>query len=118
MKNKIQTGDALEFLNNSGDDIVSGQIVELASTIAVAAVDISDGKSGTIDVEGVFSLPKLTGEAHVVGDQLHFDPADGKLKKTATALTKYAGMCAANAASAATSVNCKLAIAPISFVAP
>ncbi len=118
MKNRVQDGKTLNYLNDSGDPIVSGQIVELAARICVACADIAEDATGSVDMEGVYNLPKLAGEAHEFGDNLHFDPADGNLKLTATALTKYAGMCAKAAASADTTVDCKLENAPISFVAP
>ena len=118
MKNKVQRGDALEYTNLTGVAIKSGDVIPLAASIAVAAVDIAVGDKGTVAVEEVYSLPKLAGEAHAFGDQLHYDPTAKNVRKTSSATTKYAGMCTKAALSADTVVDCKLGLAPISYVAP
>lgn len=110
MKNRIQRGITLEWTNSTGNLVVSGQVIPLASRIAIAASDISNGKSGSVDTEGVFEIEKTTGESMAFGDELHFDTVTKKLTKTPSATTRYAGMCAnsAGAGSSATSVLCKL----------
>lgn len=109
MKNRVKDGVTLDYTNGTASDIVSGQIVKLSKRIAVACVDIAIGKTGSVDLEGVFTLPKKTGESFVFGDELHCD-TDGNLTKTPSGTTKYAGMCAdaAGQNSASTSCSCRL----------
>lgn len=110
MKNRVKDGITLDYKNTSGSDIVSGQVVELPNRIAVAAVDIPQNKTGSVDLEGVFQLAKKTGESFVFGDELHFDTADSKLTKTSSGTTLPAGICAdaEGQGSSATSCTCKL----------
>lgn len=109
MKNRLKDGITLDYKNTSGSDIVSGEIVKLAKRIAVAAVDIPQNKIGSVDLEGVFKLPKKTGESFVFGDELHCD-TNGQLTKTASGTTKYAGICVdpEGQISSATSCSCRL----------
>lgn len=109
MKNRVKDGITLDYKNTTLADIASGDIVKLSKRIAVACVDIAVGKTGSVDLEGVFTLPKKSGEAFVFGDELHCD-TDGNLTKTASGTTKYAGICAdaEGQISASTSCNCRL----------
>lgn len=93
MKNKKQEGNSLEYKNGSGSTITSGTLIALAARCAVAVADISAGKTGTIELEGVYECPKATGVAFSFGDVLYRDATTGALNKTASGNVK-AGICA------------------------
>lgn len=108
MKNFVQEGNTLDYTNAISADITSGKMFLLVDTVAVACTDIADGKTGAIALEGIFTIPKATSLAIVVGDKLYWDDTNKVLNKTATGNT-FAGYAASIAASAATTVNIKLA---------
>lgn len=112
MKNARQKGETLSFTNNGEDDIASGDVVPLPNRIAVAVTDISVGKSGSIDLEGVFELPKKSTDVVEFGDDLYWDTANKRLTLTPDANTRYAGIATHDAGNGTTSVNCRLQCAP------
>ena len=61
MKNHIQEGDYIEI--TAGSNIASGDLVQFGNLHGVAVTDIANGEKGNICLEGVFTLPKLTGAA-------------------------------------------------------
>lgn len=108
MKNRVQDGITLEFLNTTGAPIVSGQVVPLIARIAIACVDIAVNAKGSIDMEGVYRVAKTTGTAYAFGDELYWDKPTSKLVKVASGTTVYAGMCAGAEISGATSCAVRL----------
>lgn len=61
MKNYEQEGDSIEI--TAGANITSGQLVQFGRLHGVAVADIASGARGAISLEGVYTLPKLTGAA-------------------------------------------------------
>ncbi len=112
MKNYVQKGDSLEYLNESGSDIASGDAVVIGSQIGVAAADIVDDDSGTVNMEGVYTLPKTTGSAIAQGDPAIFDVSVAEfIPSTGTpAVGDVSGAvtCWADAASGDTTVAVKI----------
>lgn len=88
MKNYIQDGERITYTNATGTAIASGDPVVIGSTIGVACVDIADGASGAVALEGVFTLPKTAGSSgHAIaqGDVMLFDISEAEFDiKTAT----------------------------------
>lgn len=106
MKNFIQPGRILTApapIGGAlpGDGILIGSIFGVASGAALEAADVE------IATEGVFSLPKATGEAWAFGDAIYWDPTAKKLTKTATN-NKRIGAAVAAAVNADTSGRIKL----------
>lgn len=86
MKNFVQRGVDMNYANSSGSDIQSGDIVPLAGGIGVAAVLIPATTGvGAVVTEGVFQLPKATGEAWNQGDKLFYNSGTNKITKTSGA---------------------------------
>ena len=73
MQNKVSEGKTLLWTNGTGSDVVSGQCVVVGTLLAVAAVDIADGETGTVELEGVFDLPKVDAAEIAVGETLTWD---------------------------------------------
>ena len=80
MKNFIQPGETLTLTAPS--TVTSGQLVVVGSIVGVANFDAASGDDIEVDIEGVFELPKVSGDAIVVGDKLYWN---------GTALTKTQG---------------------------
>ena len=81
-QNYIQQGDVLEWVNSSGSDVQSGQVVVAGEFVGVATGNIPDGQEGRIALSGVWELPKASGLAMAQGDRVYWDVADGNLNKT------------------------------------
>lgn len=105
--NKVQDGGVLTWTNGSGSDVSAGDPVLIGVRLGVALVDIADGKSGSVAVEGVYSIAKNASLVISQGDALYWDAGDDNLNKTPTDNT-LAGYAFDAAAETATTVNIKL----------
>ena len=83
MKNFVQPGGVLVIEHTTGSQINSGDVVAFGSVIGVAATDIPDGESGSVQIEGVFELGKAGGTAWSQGDKLVWDADAGVFDKPA-----------------------------------
>lgn len=73
-KNYQGRGEAITWTNETGADVPAGAVVKLGNTLAVALVDIADGASGPVAVEGVFSgVNKVSAAVFAKGEKLIFD---------------------------------------------
>jgi len=109
MKNYVQNGDYVEF--TAGATITSGQLVQVGSLHGVSVTDVANGAKGTLAMEGVFTLPKLTaaaGDACTAGGPVYF--SSGSVSGSDSSGTrKLVGHSLAAAAQAATTVQVRLA---------
>ena len=79
-QNYIFSGERLDFTNDTGSAIVSGQALIVGSLPAVAVVDIAEDATGAIALEGVWELPLKEGvDIPDVGAPLYLIEADGTL---------------------------------------
>lgn len=107
-KNHVQHGKTLTYKNPGETDIVSGAVVVFPAGVGVALVDIPKGKSGTIQVEEVFKLPKATGTAYEFGAVAYWDTANKTVVAAEGADIVRAGFVAADAAAGGSTVHVKL----------
>jgi len=105
MKNYVQDGKYIEF--TAGATITSGQLVQVGDLHGVAVTDVANGATGTLALEGVFTLPKLTaasGDATTAGGPVYF--SSGSVSGTdSSGARKKVGYALAVAAQAATTVR-------------
>lgn len=101
----IQPGEVLDYTATS--NISSGQVVLMGARIGVALTAIPNGTTGSVQVTGVFNLPKLSTDNVAQGQLLYWDNTNSRLTTTASGNT-LAGYAAAPAASGTTSVNIKI----------
>lgn len=78
MKKFVQEGQTLNYANASGSTISAGSVVVIGNQIGVAVNDIADGASGPLAMEGVFSLPKVSGAVIAQGEDVAWDVSAGK----------------------------------------
>lgn len=58
----VQSGDVITWSNATGSNVASGAVVQVGlAQLGIALVDIANGASGSVAVDGVFSLAKTTG---------------------------------------------------------
>ena len=63
-KNHVQPGKVLDYVNDTGADIASGDVVKAGALLGVALKDIPDSETGSVAVDGVFAVPKVAGTAN------------------------------------------------------
>lgn len=98
----VQDGAVMDY-TNAGSAITSGSVVAVGNIIGVALADIAATSGvGSVALEGVFTLPKVTGTAWTQGAKLLWDASAGKFDLgTATPATgDISGCCVAFAAAA------------------
>lgn len=95
-----QTGETLTYTATA--DIASGDVVQVGARFGVALVDIPDTKAGTVKMDGVWTLPKLSTDVVTQGALLYWDASAGHATITAGAgplpLLGYAHAAAGNGA--------------------
>jgi predicted RecA/RadA family phage recombinase len=95
MRNYKGSGKLLDFVNGTGSTILAGTMVVIGVRVAVTAVDIAAGATGTVSTRGVFAVTKKAGDTPAFGALLYWDATNHYLTTTATSNT-LAGYCAAN----------------------
>lgn len=100
MKNFIEKGDVITVAAPAA--ISSGDFVVISDLYGVAQTDAASGDDVAIVREGVFDLPKATGETWAVGDALFWDDGNSRFTKTAGSTFSQRGIAVATAESADT----------------
>jgi len=115
-KNFIQNGSVINWVNGTGSAVVSGQVVAVGNILGVAAVDIANGDTGTVYVEGVFTVTKADGATthdFAQGASVYWDASVGKFEKEGTgtkATGDISGAAVAWEAAASTATTAKVKI--------
>ena len=85
-KNYVQEGDVIQY--TAGANIAAGAVVAIGQILGVALVDIANGETGSVAIEGVFSVPKVSGAVIAQGESLTWDVSAGAFDdNAATAAT-------------------------------
>lgn len=103
MKNRIQSGEVLDFANITGALILGGSLVVFGALAGIAVADIADGETGAVALTGVYNLPKAAG-AITQGAKVYWDATNKVVTTTASGNTLF-GTCAEAVLTGATSVN-------------
>ncbi len=85
--NYHQHGQTVDWTNGTGSNVASGDPVVIGTQLGVAITDIANGESGTVAMEGVFSIPKATGSAINQGTAVDFDVSEGNANGSLTPAT-------------------------------
>jgi predicted RecA/RadA family phage recombinase len=67
----VQPGQVLQ--HTAAAAIASGDVVQIGKLTGVALANIAIGQTGSVQIEGVFSVPKKSGDAFAQGDFVLFD---------------------------------------------
>jgi predicted RecA/RadA family phage recombinase len=70
--NYLQPGNVIEH-TNAGSALVAGQVVRIGALLGVCLVDIANGATGTVQLTGVFTVPKVSGAVILKGERLTWD---------------------------------------------
>jgi predicted RecA/RadA family phage recombinase len=104
MKNYVQPGERIAF--TAGADVASGGVVVIGTLVGVSVGAVANGAQGQAVIEGVFSLPKLTGVL-TAGAVVYWNAAGPGVTTSSTGNTR-AGVVIAAATTAATTALVKL----------
>lgn len=74
-KNYKQEGDVIQYTATA--NIAAGAVVKIGQILGVALVDIANGKTGSVRVDGVFTVPKVSGAVIAQGESLTWDVSAG-----------------------------------------
>lgn len=72
-KNFVSDGDVIPWINTTGNAVASGQLIVMGHILGIALVAIAAGATGSVAVEGVFTVPKVSGAVFAQGEKLVFD---------------------------------------------
>lgn len=107
-KNYVQEGCIIPWTNSTGSAVASGAPVAVGLLgMGIALVDIANGAIGSVQVEGVFQLPKAAG-AIAQGSPVYWDPVNGYCVNAAAVGCWFLGFAAEAAGSSDTTVNVAL----------
>jgi predicted RecA/RadA family phage recombinase len=110
MTNYIQPGNNITVPAPVGG-VTSGQLVVIGSLIGVASTTQAAGVNVEIATTGVFDLPAKPTDDVALGDLLYWDAANSYLTKTAgTGSKPLVGVAVSAKAAAVTIVRCKLGV--------
>lgn len=70
--NYQQPGEVIDF-TNSGSAISAGDVVRIGNILGVALVDIANGATGSVQISGVFEVPKVSAAVIAQGENLTWD---------------------------------------------
>jgi predicted RecA/RadA family phage recombinase len=94
--NYIQPGEVIDWTNGTGSAVSSGDVVAIGQILGVALVDIANAATGSVQIKGVFEVPKVSGAVIAAGESLTWDVSAGAFDDNAatTALGDITGACA------------------------
>jgi len=70
--NFVQDGDVIQYIN-AGTAITANSVVRIGNILGIALVDIANGATGSVMIEGVFTVPKVSGAVIAQGESLTWD---------------------------------------------
>lgn len=71
--NYKQAGNIVTWTNGTGSAVASGAVVVVGQCLGVALVDIANGETGSVAIEGVYTVPKVSGAVIAQGESLTWD---------------------------------------------
>lgn len=71
-----QPGDVIDY-TNAGSAIAAGAVVVIGKILGVALVDIATNATGSVQLTGVFNVPKVSAAVIAKGENLTWDVSAG-----------------------------------------
>ena len=100
----IQPGKVLDYTNGTGSAIAVNSAVLIGTKVGVALSNIPVGGTGSVQICGVFQLPKVSGDTPAQGALVYLVSASGAVTTTASGNT-LAGVAAVAGVSGQTALN-------------
>lgn len=103
--NFVSDGEIMDY--TAAADLAVGVGVLIGARLGVTLVAIANTKTGSVAMEGVWTLPKLSTDVMAQGALLYWDNTNKRLTTTSAGNT-LAGYCMLAAGNGATTVRIKL----------
>lgn len=71
--NFVQPGEVIDWSNSTGSAVAAGAVVKINKILGVALVDIANGATGSVQITGVFTVPKVSAAVITQGESLTWD---------------------------------------------
>lgn len=104
-KRFVQPGNVLD--HTPATAVNSGNVLVIGDRVGVALADIAANATGSVQVTGVFSLPKKAADTVAQGVKVYWDATNQQITTTASGNT-LAGYAAQAAAATVTVVDVKI----------
>ena len=89
------SGKAIDWTNDTGSDVASGDVVVVGHVLAVAETDIADTEAGSVSIRGVYEAACKSSDVINIGDKLSWDVSASKFTNDiGTAATGDCSNCA------------------------
>lgn len=82
--NYVQNGEVLAY-TNAGSAISSGDVVVIGNLVGIALTDIATDETGSVALEGVFTVPKVSAAVIAQGEKVIWDASAGAFDDSAAA---------------------------------
>lgn len=99
----VQPGKVLDYANG-GTPRASGDVLVVGTKVGVALAAIPANTIGSVQICGVFTVPKLSSDTPAQGALVYWDGTNSRMTTTSSGNT-LAGVAAAAAGSGITSMN-------------
>lgn len=73
----VQPGEVIDWTNATGSAVAAGAVVAIGNILGVALVAIANGSTGSVQITGVFTVPKVSGAVIAAGESLTWDVSAG-----------------------------------------
>jgi len=112
--NFVSDGNVINWTNGTGSAVSSGDVVAMGHCIGIALVDIANGATGSVALEGVFIVPKLSAAVFTRGEKLIWDASASAFDDSAAtpATGDITGGAVAWIAGANTETTCTVKLTP------
>lgn len=81
MQQSMKAG-VIPWTNGTGSAVSSGDPIDLGARLGIALVDIADGATGSVAVEGVYMLAKEAALAITQEAEVYWDVSESKISTT------------------------------------
>lgn len=75
--NYIQPGEVIDWTNGTGSAVSAGDVVAIGQILGVALTDIASTATGSVQIRGVFEVPKVSAAVIAAGESLVWDVSAG-----------------------------------------
>lgn len=114
MDNHVSSGNTLPWANGTGSAVSAGAVVAIGHCIGIAVEDIANGATGSVALEGVFTVPKVSAAVFTQGEKLIWDASASAFDDSAAtpATGDITGGAVAWIAGANTETTCTVKLTP------
>jgi predicted RecA/RadA family phage recombinase len=81
--NYQQPGEVIDYVNGTGAAITSDAVVKIGTVLGVALGEIAASETGSVQITGVFTVPKVSAAVIAQGESLTWDVSAGAFDDSA-----------------------------------